>query len=60
MRTRITQEQVTAIIQDYCNEQGVEVNFIHHGNGEYSGCLVDHDYEIELPDSLGFNGENSC
>lgn len=53
MRTNITQEQVTAMIKCYFDQQSVEINFLHYGvddNGGFSGALVDHDYEIELPE----------
>ena len=53
MRTTLTQEQVTAIIEEYFDEHGALVNMMYYSVGEdgsFEGVLVDHDYEVELPD----------
>lgn len=53
MRTKLTQEQVTAIIERYFELQDASVNFIYYGigdDGSFSGCLIDHDVEVVLPE----------
>jgi uncharacterized protein YpmS len=53
MRTTLTQEQVTAIIEAYFEDQGVTAHYMVYltdQDGVFEGCVVDHDFEIELPD----------
>jgi hypothetical protein len=53
MRTNLTQAQVTAIIEEYFEERDAVVNFCYYGigdDGQFSGCLIDHDVEVELPE----------
>lgn len=52
MRTQLSQEHLSAIIERYFEEQGASVGFIFYSQGEDSagiGALVDHSGSIDLP-----------
>lgn len=53
MQTILTREQVTEIITDYFNRQGVEVNAVRFGHGpdcRFIEAIIEHDHEVQLPE----------
>ena len=51
MRTSLTKGQVAAIVTKYFEDQDSSVNFIYDclDDDGFSGYLIDHDLEVELP-----------
>jgi hypothetical protein len=53
MKTTLTQEQVTTIIEEYFEDRGALVNMTYYSvaeDGTFEGVTIDHDFEVELPD----------
>lgn len=55
MRTKVSQEQLAAIVTKFFEDAGAGVNFMHFGEGVEGGVgvLVDHDGAVELPEGGG-------
>jgi hypothetical protein len=52
MRSVLTQNQVSIIIENYFVLRDSPANFIYYEvdhDGVFVGCVVDHDYAVELP-----------
>lgn len=57
MRTALTHAQVSAIIERYCEEQDVAVNFLLYQirqDGTFNGVVIDHDGGLDLEPIAAF------